>query len=503
MADFDAILRKALASRPGAPGEERRKIYERARQALVRQLTSFEPPLPPEDISRQRLALESAIRKVEADVAANGGVLPDADPAAIAATGAPAPQPTAPAPAVAAPPHAVEPPQAPPQPAFAPVQQPAPPQPSPPQSTPFPPVSPQPVPQQPVPQQPVPPAQAAPMPRAEASADGGPVFDPPPTFEATPDAPPPDPTLIADPASSDLPDFEPARSQPDTPAPRKRSGTAGLIVGVLALVLAGAGGFIAWQLGLLDPYIDPQTAAVEAPADPVLQEAPTVRTVGSDPTRSSERLLPDNQGTIVEEPITPPPATPSVEPQPTEQAALPEPSGLPVAQTAILYEEGLTPDADGFTAPGRTVWRLDESGPDPVIDGTVEVPARGITLSMRISRNADDQLPATHLIEFTFQLSEAFPATSVAELVGVVVKPQEQAGGDPLRGAIVDLGQGVFWQALASGEADQAVNLPLLRDGAWFDLPVLYDDNRRAIITFEKGADGEAVFAQALNAWSN
>ena len=47
------------------------------------------------------------------------------------------------------------------------------------------------------------------------------------------------------------------------------------------------------------------------------------------------------------------------------------------------------------------------------------------------------------------------------------------------------------------------MNLPLLRDGAWFDLPVLYDDNRRAIITFEKGADGEAVFAQALNAWSN
>jgi hypothetical protein len=76
MADFDAILRKALASRPGAPGEERRKIYERARQALVRQLTGFEPPLPPEDISRQRLALEAAIRKVEADVAANGGVLP-------------------------------------------------------------------------------------------------------------------------------------------------------------------------------------------------------------------------------------------------------------------------------------------------------------------------------------------------------------------------------------------------------------------------------------------
>jgi hypothetical protein len=43
----------------------------------------------------------------------------------------------------------------------------------------------------------------------------------------------------------------------------------------------------------------------------------------------------------------------------------------------------------------------------------------------------------------------------------------------------------------------------LLRDGRWFDLPILYDDNRRAIITFEKGNDGVAVFQQALNAWSN
>lgn len=144
-----------------------------------------------------------------------------------------------------------------------------------------------------------------------------------------------------------------------------------------------------------------------------------------------------------------------------------------------------------------------EEGDNPAILGTIEVPARGILMNMRISRNLDDALPATHLIEFDFELSEAFPATSIAELVGVVVKPQEQSGGDPLRGAIVDLGEGVFWQALAAGEADQAVNVPLLRDGRWFDLPILYDDNRRAIITFEKGNDGVAVFQQALNAWSN
>ena len=489
MADFDAILRKALASRPGAPGEERRKIYERARQALVRQLTGFEPPLPPEDISRQRLALEAAIRKVEADVAANGGVLPGtsvpaeapatpAPPTHAPSTPAPAPrQPTASAPA--SPPAQ----RTAPSPTSGPAS--AAPAPTPPVSRATP-VAPPPAPR---------PAPASPPP-SPAARDEGPRFDPPPTFDS------PEPVSFDEPDSADLPNFEPERSQPDSKPAKKRGGMAGMLIAVLALILIAGGGIAAWQMGLLDQYLpsdsEPQLALNE---EEPLAEAPDVRTVGSDPTRSSERLLPDNQGTVEETPAETPATTPAEQETATQAPAAG--SGLPVAQTAILYEEGLTPDADGFTAPGRAIWRLEEDGASPSIIGTIEVPARGILLTMRVSRNLDDALPATHLIEFSFDLSEAFPAESIAELVGVVVKPQEQAGGDPLRGAIVDLGEGVFWQALAAGEADQAINIPLLRDGRWFDLPVLYDDNRRAIITFEKGNDGTAVFQQALNAWSS
>lgn len=478
MADFDAILRKALASRPGAPGEERRKIYERARQALVRQLTGFEPPLPPEDISRQRLALEGAIRRVESDVAANGGVLPTA-PATPPEPAAPSPTPSiipsaplaskTPAPAV---PSAATPaPRAtPPVSASAAVP-----------------------PSQPVTPTPPAVAPAGVSPAADIPRADTPRFDPPPTFDD------PEPIAVEDPKSIDLPDFEPERSQPDQVPPKKSGGVTAVLFGVLALLILAGGGTAAWQLGLLDPYLDLETATPEIaePAGEVLEEAPDVRTVGSDPTRSNERLLPDNQGAVEE--------TPSEPEQPADEVAAvePETSALPVAQTAILYEEGLTPDADGFTAPGRAVWRLDEGGASPAVVGTIEIPARGILMNLRISLNLDDALPATHLIEFDFDLSEAFPASSVAELVGVVVKPQEQSGGDPLRGAIVDLGDGVFWQALAAGEADRAVNVPLLRDGRWFDLPILYDDNRRAIITFEKGNDGVAIFQQALNAWSN
>lgn len=473
MADFDAILRKALASRPGAPGEERRKIYERARQALIRQLTGFEPPLPPEDISRQRLALESSIRKVESEVAANGGVLPGTVvPTPAAAPPSPRPAPPVSRATPAAPPSAV-----PARPVMPPVTQPA-------QRAPAQPVTAPPV----VAQPPVP---AAPAPSLRQREPIPSLNTPAPTFGA----PPPEPHFVDDPQSGDLPDFEPERSQPIADAPKKKS-NVGLIIAMVALLLAAGGGFAAYQGGYLDQYLntgDGTQVAVEEP----LEDAPEVRTVGSDPTQSSERLLPDNQGAVEETP-TQPTAPETAEPDTTPAAG----SGLPVAQTAILYEEGLTPEADGFTAPGRTVWRLDESGSLPVIVGTVEVPARGITMNIRISRNLDDALPATHLIEFSFQFSDAFPAEGVSELVGVVVKPEEQSGGDPLRGAIVDLGDGVFWQALAAGEADRAVNVPLLRDGAWFDLPLLYSDNRRAIITFEKGQDGINVFNQALNAWS-
>ena len=45
-------------------------LYERARAALVAQLRSVDPPLEEADVTRERLALEEAIRKAEAEAAA-------------------------------------------------------------------------------------------------------------------------------------------------------------------------------------------------------------------------------------------------------------------------------------------------------------------------------------------------------------------------------------------------------------------------------------------------
>jgi hypothetical protein len=50
-------------------GENRRALYDRARVALVNQLRGVQPALEESDITRERLALEEAIRKVEAETA--------------------------------------------------------------------------------------------------------------------------------------------------------------------------------------------------------------------------------------------------------------------------------------------------------------------------------------------------------------------------------------------------------------------------------------------------
>ena len=67
MADYYPLIARAVAGLDNNTGENRRALYERARTALVAQLRSVDPPLDESEITRERLALEEAIRKVEAD----------------------------------------------------------------------------------------------------------------------------------------------------------------------------------------------------------------------------------------------------------------------------------------------------------------------------------------------------------------------------------------------------------------------------------------------------
>src|SRR4051812_15637872 len=69
MADYHPLIARAVAGLDKNTGEARRALYERARTALVAQLRGVVPPLDESEITRERLALEESIRKVEAEAA--------------------------------------------------------------------------------------------------------------------------------------------------------------------------------------------------------------------------------------------------------------------------------------------------------------------------------------------------------------------------------------------------------------------------------------------------
>jgi hypothetical protein len=66
MADYYPLISRAVSGLDKNTGENRRALYDRARAALVSQLRGVLPALDETDITRERLALEESIRKVEA-----------------------------------------------------------------------------------------------------------------------------------------------------------------------------------------------------------------------------------------------------------------------------------------------------------------------------------------------------------------------------------------------------------------------------------------------------
>ena len=83
MADYYRLLSRVVAGIEKNNGANRRAIYDRARSAMVRQLRAIVPALSESDITRERLALEEAIRRVEAECERNLAVSRRLSPAEI------------------------------------------------------------------------------------------------------------------------------------------------------------------------------------------------------------------------------------------------------------------------------------------------------------------------------------------------------------------------------------------------------------------------------------
>lgn len=79
MADFVAVLKKALDKYGEPTPETRTRTYDGARSALVKKLAEFSPPLSADVVAKQKRSLEDAIASVERDYAKS---VPETDPLA-------------------------------------------------------------------------------------------------------------------------------------------------------------------------------------------------------------------------------------------------------------------------------------------------------------------------------------------------------------------------------------------------------------------------------------
>ena len=88
MNDYYPLIARAVERLDASTGEARRAVYERARIAVA-QLRSNQPALLDADITKERLALEEAIRKVEAEAAGKSRTETRTEPQSTAAAEGP------------------------------------------------------------------------------------------------------------------------------------------------------------------------------------------------------------------------------------------------------------------------------------------------------------------------------------------------------------------------------------------------------------------------------
>ena len=177
-----------------------------------------------------------------------------------------------------------------------------------------------------------------------------------------------------------------------------------------------------------------------------------------------------------------------------------------VAQRVVLYEEDPN-DPAGKRYVGSAIWRTETVSPGPglapelAVRADVAIPDRRMTVTWSMRRNTDQALPASHTIEIMFNLPADFPGGGISNVPGILMKQSEQARGTPLAGLAVKVTNGFFLIGLSAVDTDLQRNIQLLKDRPWFDIPIVYTNGGRAILAMEKGPPGDRAFAEAFAAW--
>jgi SAM (Sterile alpha motif) domain-containing protein len=172
-------------------------------------------------------------------------------------------------------------------------------------------------------------------------------------------------------------------------------------------------------------------------------------------------------------------------------------------QRVVLYEQTPT-DSQGKRYAGSAVWRTEavSPGPGPATDlavrADVTIPERSMAVTWTLRRSAHNK--AAYTIETTFNVPADFPGGGIADVPGILMKRGEQARGTPLSGLAVKVMNGLFVIGLSTDETDAQHNERLFKEFSWLDIPIVYTNGGRAILAIEKGPAGDRAFAQAFAA---
>jgi hypothetical protein len=175
-------------------------------------------------------------------------------------------------------------------------------------------------------------------------------------------------------------------------------------------------------------------------------------------------------------------------------------------QRVVLYDEDPS-NPKGKQYVGSAVWRTEPvtaaagQKPDIAVRADIDVPDRKFKMTMSLRRNTDTSLPASHTVELKFVLPRDFVGGGVGNVPGILMKSNEGARGTPLAGLAVKVTNDFFLVGLSNVDADRQSNLQAILERTWIDIPLVYSNNRRAIIAIEKGASGAQVFKTAFTAW--
>lgn len=343
----------------------------------------------------------------------------------------------------------------------------------------------------------------------------------------------------------------PREAASEVPVREDREGRGKLIAGIAAavLVLAGAG-YAGWRfsdsiLGLVNgtTSTSSQTASKSQPSTsqpkPATDSKPASSTpttpattpVATGPQKFTQRLMADGsevdsgtsgeqvasaaqaEGKSVANQNEKPPAQPAPTQTPAQPATTPAAANTATDTASnqqaapvkmFLYEERLG-QASPTALEGTVTWSVKTDDQDghkgKMIQGDISVPGRKMSAIFTLRKNNDPTLPASHIIELTFSLPKEFEGRGIESVLRISMKEKEQEQGDPLVAVPAKITDYFHMIALNSFADAVKTNLNLLKSRDWMDIPVTYSNGRRALLTLQKGPDGQKVFDEVISSW--